>query len=114
MSEFGKTIISIDEKTYKVSLVIQCVKNKIEEIYSEKRINEVSSRVFIDKNSILTVFCKDKDDHGRPLVSEEEAIKRIDNFKNHLIKVQDLKKKLISLVNNGFFDFKKLIFFYDH
>jgi len=57
MIDSGKTRLELDYAKQTVTLTIECLHKNKQEIYDEKYINEVSSRVFIENNSILKIFC---------------------------------------------------------
>ncbi|KAL4476134.1 hypothetical protein ABPG74_009867 [Tetrahymena malaccensis] len=124
MYTHGKTTIQIDKNQNNVSFLIECDQKS----YSEQEINEISSRVLIEKNSIKVIFEQEKQSISQSeqnyimanqTQSKERAQiqyqeQKMEKFKKQLELTQDLKQIIQDMLNYGYFLFDKNQYFYNN
>ncbi|EAR87841.2 AAA domain, dynein subfamily protein (macronuclear) [Tetrahymena thermophila SB210] len=120
----GKTTIEIDNLRSQVTYLIECD----QKCYSEQEINEISSRVLIEKNSIKAIFGQEKQQISQsqqkltmanPNLNQEklqilQQEQKMEKFKKQLELTQDLKQIIQEMISYGYFLFEKKQYIYNN
>ncbi|KAL4504669.1 hypothetical protein ABPG73_021516 [Tetrahymena malaccensis] len=120
----GKTTIEIDNIKNQVTFLIECDQKS----YSEQEINEISSRVLIEKNSIKVVFGQEKQQitqsqqqlmMANPNLNPEKVQiqqqeEKMEKFKKQLELTQDLKHIIQQMISYGYFLFEQKQYIYNN
>ncbi|KAL4499722.1 hypothetical protein ABPG72_017262 [Tetrahymena utriculariae] len=124
MYTHGKTTIEVDNQRNQVTYLIECDQKR----YSEQEINEISSRVLIEKNSIKAIFGQEKQQitqsqqnliMANPSLNPENAQlkqqeEKMEKFKKQLELTQDLKQIIQDMINYGYFLFEQKQYIYNN